>query len=433
MKKITRFFIVIALAGLFSACSNTDVLEPESENRMEVSVHAEGLRSVEQALDDLHFMLRHMGEEQKIHRRIKKLRVLNKSDIRPITRAEKDTPLAYVVNFENEDGYAILGADKKIAPVIMIGDEGSFSMDEYEKYLSLQPEARQDNIQNYQFELITDALNSRMERYNDATRTIDTIILEYSKPLLKSKWGQSWPYNYYNEKPYENSPVGCAPVALAQFLTAVAIERNLIHPKIAECTIDWDAVIQATEASPKLDKITVTEKSRAVAYLIYACRKCLKTELGSQSSPTSMSNILNAFLSLGYTGAGRDAYSNREDFARSSIFAGRVPVFTTAVNGNNPALISKGGHVFVTDGWLRVRITDGNETLEPCYLHCNFGFEGKYDGYYYVYNVLNANTKFPNMPENGDSDLVTSDRCGVELVYYEKIGGVLPFIPRPIL
>jgi len=422
MKKITRFFIVIALAGLFSACSNTDVLEPESENQMEVSVHAEGLRSVEQALDDLHFMLRHMGEEQKIHRRIKKLRVLNKSDIRPITRAEKDTPLAYVVNFENEDGYAILGADKKIAPVIMIGDHGVFPLENYKKHLinTENKQCENEDIEQFVFDWITKTLNTSIPVQENLTRSSsDTSVLEYSAPLLKTKWGQSWPYNYCNESPYEDYPVGCGPVALAQFLTAVAFERNLIHPSIANYNIDWEKILLTAEISPRLDEIYITDGSLAVANLLRACRKLLVTKFNmisdKKQATTSTSNFFRAMEVLGYEDVTNEALSTYLDFVRNSIYITRLPVLILGETNT----ITHRMHICLADGWLKVSKSE----IITDYIHINFGYGGNYDGYY---TAEYSGAKYPNFPENDDSDL-TKYLYYINIIKYSKIGGFPPF------
>lgn len=36
--------------------------------------------------------------------------------------------MLYVVNFSNDDGYAILGADSRLDTVLIVGDTGNFAL-----------------------------------------------------------------------------------------------------------------------------------------------------------------------------------------------------------------------------------------------------------------------------------------------------------------
>ena len=48
--------------------------------------------------------------------------------------------LLYIVNFENEAGYAILGADDRLEPVYAVVDEGSLTTEEFRYAVTVTPE-----------------------------------------------------------------------------------------------------------------------------------------------------------------------------------------------------------------------------------------------------------------------------------------------------
>ena len=56
--------------------------------------------------------------------------VLNPDGTRSEATADVED-LLYIVNFENEAGYAILGADDRLEPVYAVVDEGSLTTEEF--------------------------------------------------------------------------------------------------------------------------------------------------------------------------------------------------------------------------------------------------------------------------------------------------------------
>ena len=60
-----------------------------------------------------------------------------------VTRSEATADvedLLYIVNFENEAGYAILGADDRLEPVYAVVDEGSLTTEEFRYAVTVTPE-----------------------------------------------------------------------------------------------------------------------------------------------------------------------------------------------------------------------------------------------------------------------------------------------------
>ena len=68
--------------------------------------------------------------------------VLNPDGTRSEATADVED-LLYIVNFENEAGYAILGADDRLEPVYAVVDEGSLTTEEFRYAVTITDEQAQ--------------------------------------------------------------------------------------------------------------------------------------------------------------------------------------------------------------------------------------------------------------------------------------------------
>ncbi|MFR9128970.1 MAG: Spi family protease inhibitor [Alistipes putredinis] len=77
-------------------------------------------------------------------RRVKNVTTVSPEALSPGgTRSEATADvedLLYIVNFENEAGYAILGADDRLEPVYAVVDEGSLTTEEFRYAVTVTPE-----------------------------------------------------------------------------------------------------------------------------------------------------------------------------------------------------------------------------------------------------------------------------------------------------
>ena len=77
-------------------------------------------------------------------RRVKSVTTVSPEALSPGgTRSEATADvedLLYIVNFENEAGYAILGADDRLEPVYAVVDEGSLTTEEFRYAVTVTPE-----------------------------------------------------------------------------------------------------------------------------------------------------------------------------------------------------------------------------------------------------------------------------------------------------
>ena len=139
-----------------------------------------------------------------------------------VTRSEATADvedLLYIVNFENEAGYAILGADDRLEPVYAVVDEGSLTTEEFRYAVTVTPEqAEADGELVFPLQMVaqaaiigienadTDADGGVAPMSDDGRHTGDLggdvlrreyvyVTQEKVGPLIPVKWGQGYPFN----------------------------------------------------------------------------------------------------------------------------------------------------------------------------------------------------------------------------------------------
>ena len=229
-------------------------------------------------------------------------------------------------------------------------------------------------INNYEQQL--KELLSNDSIYSGAHITNDLAHnTNYGRYLLENRlFGQEEPYN--NLFPADESTqdgtrciAGCGPVALAHILSyyhieTQPIERGFLHfnsgKKISvnlnEHPIDW------------------SETSSDLANLMLDCAASLGAEVSSSSSTTSLNNFKSALISYWN-------YSPQCRYVNNVSDMELLTLTYTELNNNRPVIVGGQTHIYVCDGY------------DQDYLHFNFGWNGKCNGYF---RVLAADVKSSN-------------------------------------
>lgn len=338
--------------------------------------------------------------------------------------------LLYIVEFEEGEGSAIVAADTRLEPVIAVLDssaleESDFASDDMEDidvYMASM-------ISSYAYNAANRNSGSRLITENVV---IDTIVHAYKHPMLKTKWHQLSPYNdkCIDNRNGENIEAGCVAIAMGQFVyyhrspdvingyypmwdmlerkeysngPLVDIGGGMIGGgtigggTIGGGTIGGGTIGGGTigDGGLLVDPISIEDEIAANFIYNIGCVCNIHYATGDTSANTN--EILNAFEELGY---------NVYDVAYNSTTAKNLilndkPVYMvgagpyTDEHGNTGIV----GHAWILDGWLErtIRTTtyiysDGSSgsggdtvtrTERYCNtVHCNFGWEGKCDGYY---------------------------------------------------
>ena len=341
-----------------------------------------------------------------------------------VTRSEATADvedLLYIVNFENEAGYAILGADDRLEPVYAVVDEGSLTTEEFRYAVTVTPEqAEADGELVFPLQMVAQAAIGGVDTGGGGNGIVGGPITdiehwwpegqqpvgidyepwetkEQSGILLKTRWNQTKPYNYLC--PIENGKncfAGCVPVAVAQILVFNALNYNKKFYQIGDQLLNEAMWLNIEEAvtHPQLVKPVVSGESMnaqtwAVAYFINILGEAVGVKYHSDDggSPAPTKYVVKLLQYLGDIGLG---YSNialspiTTDKVRDMIFVKKLPFYYSGKSSTN-------SHAWVLDGWLlRERRVITRYAFLPTqyhteskeFVHANFGWGGQKDGYY---------------------------------------------------
>ena len=141
----------------------------------------------------------------------------------------------YVINFKNDNGYALMSTDKRTYPIYALIDEGNYSP--YNNNPGFDLFIKMAKVY---FKLTTqkDGLINQDQIINDNT---EWVVTNKVGPKLQYKWDQLEPFNIYcpilnNGK---HAAVGCTAVAAAMILA-----MNKKPSTINGYSLDWNLISQ---------------------------------------------------------------------------------------------------------------------------------------------------------------------------------------------
>lgn len=281
--------------------------------------------------------------------------------------------LMYVVNFKNNKGFVLVSADTSNQVVYAYVEHGAFHV--------------YDDIEGTGFDFYLGALlynlslstrtshSPRPPFYPGGTWTIDTIIPVF----LPVNWGQEAPYNWrcpIDTVTNGRCKAGCVAVAIGQLLT-----KHRYPSSYKGHTYDWTIITDDTIPQ-------YTEAQLAVAQLLADIGTSLNMKYRSTVSTCTHLDVKLCLDSLGYNHSILDTISF--DICMTEFYYGR-PLYIKGqrVVGNDTV-----GHAWVADGGLvrsmYVYMESPNGIMELIranvqhLLHCNWGNNGDYNGYFVV-------------------------------------------------
>lgn len=319
----------------------------------------------------------------------------------------------HVINFEDNQGYAIVSADSRATDVYAFSPTGNIDIDEamenpgFQIFMNGATANYEDEV--YDGIIDTNKINNLvifpsdgpggggsgggstpgggssedvteyMITYLDGvpyhTKYVDMKVMDFVNPLVEVLWHQNSPYN--NLCPFINglqAVAGCAPIAIAQIMSYHEWPTNLNG-----ITFDWESIKAGQQ-------VVDGEDVEAVSNLVREIGRVAGTTYGSTSS-TQTSQIIPTFQHFGYTTSSLRYFSN--DLAIYSL-ENQQPIYT---RGNKP---NGGGHGWVVDGYYHYKdLIYYYNTFPPyslhttictnsyTYFHCNWGWGDGYNGYYF--------------------------------------------------
>ena len=268
----------------------------------------------------------------------------------------------YVFNDDTGKGFVVVAGDDKMGEVLAYSHEASIDM------ANLNPEARYllDSYRQVYEELGKNkGLTTRAET---ATKATDDV-----QPMLKSKWGQDYPYSKQTQY-----VTGCVATAVAQVMYyhkwpaqgkgqesyKVTFDNTVRSADFTKSHYDWDNML------PDYSRRNVTTKQEdAVALLMNDVGIATNMQYTDRASSTQSYMAERALRNyFDYDAAlvtrANEGVDNFIEIVKKELRNG----FPLYISGDSR---SGGGHAWVCDGF------DKEDKF-----HMNFGWNGQADGYY---------------------------------------------------
>ena len=425
MKQL-RLFLLLA-AGLFlTSCSEPQSDEfPNPDPPPTVGRHAVPIDQALGELDDLLGVIDGQGTRAGGVRTIAQVQTLHAQAL-ALTRSagepgEQPENLLYVVNFEDDAGYAVLGADDRLPAVLAVTDEGSLTTEELVRAANGQTTPEEftfpnEMLMNYvsgiggiggggiggggiggggiptgpftDFDTQLGNPPAGFEGYEWS----DWKNLEYVAPMVTTRWHQEDPFNRHCPViGGETCVAGCAAIAMAQIVASNHLHHNVSPGRIGNISLNWTLIRQGIIDPDLLNRNSSI--ANQVALLVAALGLKLGMNYGVTQSGASIDDAEYCFKYIGYKGVNNHTF--RPSYVRTMLWERQRPTYVRAVNAQ------KEGHAWVADGWLYRRrdqyavifgkrsdysVSNQTQTL----MHCNFGWGGRCDGFYHI-GLFNTN------------------------------------------
>ena len=360
----------------------------------------EAERELISILNELYNPLTRGGEGQ--------IRRIGNAYSRPIgnkaTRSSEDEEiLIHIINFEDEQGFAIMAGDIRLPSLIALAETGSLNEDEPIDNPGL--EIFMDGLNDWTITRppgwgggnggllppdvdVTPGLGEDIETYHVYTNWENKLY--NGNGLCNVRWGQGFPYN--NNCPIkdgQHAVTGCVATAVAQLMS---IYR---YPTIYNGhTYNWTEMCKyITNTTYYYDLYRTGADDIALLMKELGKSSNLDMDYGKESSGAKSSNIKRTLKSFGYSNGGSE-----EDYNTSNVASDLKNGYPILLSGYMTQKHTLGipyyedGHQWLAHGLMERSREDKlytrsghllNQTTE-CYTYilCNWGWNGKADGYY---------------------------------------------------
>lgn len=333
--------------------------------------------------------------------------------------------LAYVFNFSDSAGYAIICADDRVGcPVLACVEKGSFDIEGelnnpgLDIFLDNAQIFMEQSILRFERDkdsllLLAEKMEDR-ESYSESLRKTYTggyyILLddEYVGPLLSTAWGQDEPYN--SECPpcsgNTNMKVGCWAVAVGQVL---AYHKN---PKSLDgCTFDY---VGMTGEKHIYDFVQDRYYLRShIAKLLHSVGVVLEMDYGCSHSGTNAEELIPWLRKKGYDVM---VYRYVWNIVKRQLDF-KHPVLMHGKRTRRNPFYSENGHAWVLDGYKVTKtlyetykvdtdkdtyeITSSTTKYIDYFLHINWGWDGASNGYFVQGCFNSSDSEYFDDPKDG--------------------------------
>ena len=396
------FCLLLAIATcIITGCSDNYAEEPNQPKAMTHEVtQSEALQHLNKILPDLKIPSTRGAAERSLPPITSSYSVGSHSSTRSNGEVE---PYFHIFNFGNNEGFAIMSGDDRVAPLLALTFKGE-----------LTPDTEIDNpgfkiayemMEDYYVEQVsTFSLgggngslpidpgdNPELERYSIVGDPV-TIYHDMPTGFCQVKWGQEYGYNSLCPQiSGELPPAGCTAVAVAQLMSMYEYPSSYNG-----FMFDWDDMKQYRGIPIGIPITDLSNIARLMQQL--GLSQNLAMQYGLNGSGTTADRVPITFENFGYSNGGDDNSYNTDDVV-DELLAG-YPVLIGGSDGYMP-------HMWLGHGVMeyhrKTYLYNGYDqlvsifNLDLFYILCNWGKYG-YDDGYYLSNVFSKN-EGPRYPE----------------------------------
>lgn len=304
----------------------------------------------------------------------------------------------YIINFEDDAGFAIAAGNSKLPPVLCVVDSGHFQVgDELPLGAIAMLSNLDSNLDDVKKDITRDGIFDPWSYYPSDSFLVNWETISYGEikgTPVSSRWGQEPRFNYLCPLiDGTRALTGCVPVAVGQIMYYYG--KNAIYDGY---TYNWSV----------LHNVVDTSSCPMYAGAWYGVANLLMTlgdpenlnatyGVGSTSSKTSYAP--RTFENFGYQNGG--TYADYSFWTLSYEIVHNHPVLLSAKRSMAITSFPNGqadtsyynGHAWVADQFLtavgRVTVFDYNnggivfrDTLTREFIHCNWGWNGVHNGFF---------------------------------------------------
>jgi hypothetical protein len=219
------------------------------------------------------------------------------------------------------------------------------------------------------------------------------IQSDYAQPLLFTRWGQGYPYN--KKCPSDGGKkcwAGCVATAMAQIMRyhswpkkgagnhSYTWNGKTLKAKFKD-SYDWKNMPNLTS------QYNIQKELAAISELCYEAGVSVDMDYGTSGSSAYMSDAASALKKHFKYPSSKIVY--RSDYINKKKW---FNVFKKQIDLKRPCLFAiyseDSGHAVVVDGYLTTSTQSLSDTAGSKKVHINMGWEGSYDAYYDLDNVL---------------------------------------------
>lgn len=365
-RHMSKKLLWVLTLPLLMACSQEDLPPLDADSGQEKT--SAFSRPINECLDYANDFFKEIEGEgtRGSERKVKSIELL---PVMMRTRSiESDFTSFYVVNFENEEGFAILSGNKLQTPIYAIAETGN---------IELKDTVHNKGLSQYLHEILPSLAQSELEMSAETRYTIDPSINipTYGwkvsvKPLLTKgvrMWDQTSPYNEYCPLMDDERTVpGCIAVVCAQAMSVFQIPLGY-----KGYVFDWTDML-ASETNDQ--KLKVARLLKLVGE-----PENLNVTYGTKASSGVIQNISRTFENMGYKPLTYSSFNSKTAY---KLLKSGTPVLT-----DGSRYISsedrEAGHIFVIDGSGSYTAFGVNDMKKHgAYFHCVWGWGGDANGYY---------------------------------------------------